>query len=63
MQAFRDSKIRVLMQLTLLQSLDINGVDLVIQTQPPAKNFSGRADTETYVHRSGRTGRAGRRHA
>ena len=27
---------------------------------PPAKNFSGRADTETYVHRSGRTGRAGR---
>ena len=61
MQAFRDSKIRVLIATDVAaRGLDINGVDLVIQTQPPAKNFSGRADTETYVHRSGRTGRAGR---
>lgn len=41
------------------RGLDIKGVDLVIQTQPPAKNFSGKADVDTYVHRSGRTGRAG----
>ncbi|RYY35466.1 DEAD/DEAH box helicase, partial [archaeon] len=41
------------------RGLDIKGVDLVIQTQPPAGKFSGRADVDTYVHRSGRTGRAG----
>lgn len=34
-------------------------VDLVINAKPPMK-MSGRADTETYVHRSGRTGRANR---
>ena len=31
---------------------DISGVDLVIQLEPPK-------DPETYIHRSGRTGRAG----
>jgi ATP-dependent RNA helicase DDX21 len=35
-------------------------VDLVIQTKPPV-TASGRTDFETYVHRSGRTGRAGRK--
>ncbi len=35
-------------------------VDLVINTEPPT-TASGRVDTETYVHRSGRTGRAGRK--
>ena len=40
---------------------NFTGVDLVIQPQPPAKNFSGRVDSETYVHRSGRTGRAGQK--
>jgi ATP-dependent RNA helicase DDX21 len=34
-------------------------VDLVINAKPPVR-MSGRADTETYVHRSGRTGRANR---
>ena len=41
------------------RGLDIKGVDLVIQCQPPAGRMSGRADADTYVHRSGRTGRAG----
>ncbi len=35
------------------RGLDISGVDLVIQLSPPR-------DGNTYVHRSGRTGRAGR---
>ena len=35
------------------RGLDIAGVDLVVQTGPPM-------DHDTYVHRSGRTGRAGR---
>ena len=35
-------------------------VDLVVMNKPPATR-SGWADTETYVHRSGRTGRAGRK--
>eukprot|EP01098_Paradermamoeba_levis_P004086 TRINITY_DN1781_c0_g1_i1.p1 TRINITY_DN1781_c0_g1~~TRINITY_DN1781_c0_g1_i1.p1 ORF type:complete len:317 (+),score=117.98 TRINITY_DN1781_c0_g1_i1:945-1895(+) len=35
------------------RGLDITGVDLIVQCQPPR-------DTETYIHRSGRTGRAGR---
>ena len=35
------------------RGLDIANVDLVLQTSPPM-------DFDTYVHRSGRTGRAGR---
>ena len=62
MQAFRDSRVRILIATDVAaRGLDVSGVDLVIQTQPPCKNFSGRVDTETYVHRSGRTGRAGRK--
>jgi ATP-dependent RNA helicase DDX21 len=36
-------------------------VELVVQSKPPTKRFGGKEDTETYVHRSGRTGRAGRK--
>lgn len=36
------------------RGLDIAGVDLVVHTAPPG-------DHDTYVHRSGRTGRAGRK--
>ncbi|MFN9939171.1 MAG: helicase-related protein, partial [bacterium] len=43
------------------RGLDIQGVDLVIQVQPPATNFTQKADVEAYVHRSGRTGRAGQK--
>ena len=35
-------------------------ITLVINCEPPSTN-SGRADVETYIHRSGRTGRAGRK--
>ena len=35
------------------RGLDIANVDLVLQTSPPM-------DFDTYVHRSGRTGRAGK---
>lgn len=35
-------------------------VDLVLNAEPPSHQ-SGRVDTEAYVHRSGRTGRAGRK--
>lgn len=35
-------------------------VDLVLNAEPPTHQ-SGRVDTESYVHRSGRTGRAGRK--
>lgn len=62
LKAFRDFKFHVLIATDVAaRGLDIKGVDLVIQVQPPAGAFSQRADKETYVHRSGRTGRAGRK--
>lgn len=54
LQAYRDSKVRVLVATDVAaRGLDIDGVDLVVQTHPPG-------DYEKYVHRSGRTGRAGK---
>jgi len=62
LQGFRQSRFHVLIATDVAaRGLDIKGVDLVIQVQPPAGAFSNRADVETYVHRSGRTGRAGRK--
>jgi ATP-dependent RNA helicase DDX21 len=79
--AFRSGSLRCIIATDVAaRGLDIKGVDLVIQAQPPQGNLSGRADVDTcvrgkyipsrvvhcflccsYVHRSGRTGRAGRK--
>ena len=51
---FREGQIEVLIATDVAaRGLDIAGVDLVLHTAPPN-------DHDTYVHRSGRTGRAGR---
>jgi ATP-dependent RNA helicase DDX21 len=51
---FREGKFRCLAATDVAaRGLDIPEVDLVIQCQPPK-------DVETYIHRSGRTGRAGK---
>lgn len=50
---FREDKFQVLVATDVAaRGLDITGVELVIQCEPPK-------DAETYIHRSGRTGRAG----
>jgi len=50
---FRENKFQVLVATDVAaRGLDISGVELVIQCEPPK-------DAETYIHRSGRTGRAG----
>lgn len=55
MKAFREGKYKCIICTDVLaRGLDIPQVDLVINCQPPK-------DTESYVHRSGRTGRAGRK--
>ena len=54
MNSFRDGKFFVLVATDVAaRGLDIEGITLVIQTEPPR-------DHETYVHRAGRTGRAGK---
>jgi len=54
LQAFRDGSVRCLVATNVAaRGLDIPEVDLVIQACPPK-------DYESYIHRSGRTGRAGR---
>ncbi len=58
--AFRDGSVRVLVATDVAaRGLDIPGVTLVVNLRPPAMPFTTRADPEAYVHRSGRTGRAG----
>lgn len=53
LQGFRTGKFSVLVATDVAaRGLDINDVQLVIQCEPPR-------DAETYIHRSGRTGRAG----
>lgn len=54
MDAFRNNKFRVLVATDVAaRGLDIDNVDLVIQVNPPS-------DVENFIHRSGRTGRAGK---
>ncbi|KAL0584290.1 hypothetical protein ABG067_005791 [Albugo candida] len=60
MKAFRQGQIKLLIATDVAaRGLDMN-VDLVINSEPPRK-ASGNADVDTYVHRSGRTGRAGKK--
>jgi ATP-dependent RNA helicase DDX21 len=54
MKRFKEGKFQVLVATDVAsRGLDIKDVDLVIQVEPPK-------DTETYIHRSGRTARAGK---
>jgi len=54
LQGFRNSKFNCLIATDVAaRGLDIPEIDLVIQTEPPK-------DVESYIHRAGRTGRAGR---
>jgi ATP-dependent RNA helicase DDX21 len=55
LDAFRKSKFQVLVATDVAaRGLDVENIDLVIQLKPPG-------ETETYIHRSGRTGRAGKK--
>jgi len=54
MKRFKEGKFKVLVATDVAaRGLDIQGIELVIQIEPPK-------DTETYIHRSGRTARAGK---
>jgi|DEB0MinimDraft_12_1074336.scaffolds.fasta_scaffold39826_2 ATP-dependent RNA helicase DDX21 len=54
MKRFKDGKFQVLVATDVAaRGLDISDIELVIQIEPPK-------DTETYIHRSGRTARAGK---
>jgi ATP-dependent RNA helicase DDX21 len=53
MRKFREGKVQVLVATDVAsRGLDIPNVDLVVQIEPPK-------EVETYIHRSGRTARAG----
>ena len=55
LQSFREGRVRCLVATDVAaRGIDIPEVDLVVQCQPPK-------DVESYIHRSGRTGRAGRK--
>eukprot|EP00011_Vannellida_sp_DIVA3-517-6-12_P007123 CAMPEP_0114623890 /NCGR_PEP_ID=MMETSP0168-20121206/10485_1 /TAXON_ID=95228 ORGANISM="Vannella sp., Strain DIVA3 517/6/12" /NCGR_SAMPLE_ID=MMETSP0168 /ASSEMBLY_ACC=CAM_ASM_000044 /LENGTH=706 /DNA_ID=CAMNT_0001835149 /DNA_START=33 /DNA_END=2151 /DNA_ORIENTATION=+ len=55
LQGFKDRKFTCLVATDVAaRGLDIENIELVIQCEPPS-------DKETYIHRSGRTGRAGKK--
>jgi ATP-dependent RNA helicase DDX21 len=54
LKRFKEGKFNVLVATDVAsRGIDIPNVDLIIQVEPPK-------DVETYIHRSGRTARAGR---
>lgn len=54
MKRFKEGKFQVLVATDVAaRGLDISGIELIIQIEPPK-------DVETYIHRSGRTARAGK---
>ncbi|KAI5452949.1 RNA helicase required for poly(A+) mRNA export [Naganishia albida] len=60
---FREGKTKVLITTNVIaRGIDISQVTMVINYDIPTTGFGGqaRADTETYLHRVGRTGRFGR---
>lgn len=53
-KAFREGKVKCLVATNVAaRGLDIPEVDLIVQLDPPK-------DIDTYIHRAGRTARAGR---
>ena len=59
LEAFKNGSFRILVATDVAaRGLDLE-VELVIQSKPPMR-MNGKTDLETYVHRSGRTGRAGK---
>lgn len=57
LQAFKKGSFTVLVATDVAaRGLHINNVDLVINLEPPSLR-SGRADVDSYIHRSGRTGK------
>jgi ATP-dependent RNA helicase DDX21 len=53
-KSFKEGKLKCLVATNVAaRGLDIPEVDLIVQLEPPK-------DVETYIHRAGRTGRAGR---
>mmetsp|Transcript_9332 Transcript_9332/g.12932 ORF Transcript_9332/g.12932 Transcript_9332/m.12932 type:complete len:516 (+) Transcript_9332:74-1621(+) len=62
MQRFRDGQVKVLIATNVVsRGVDVPGVNIVINYDLPIDFESGQADCDTYIHRVGRTGRAGKR--
>lgn len=60
MADFRDGKIKVMITTNVLsRGIDVVGVNVVINYDLPVVHETQEADLETYIHRVGRTGRAG----
>ena len=62
MRRFRDGDVKVLIATNVVsRGVDVPGVNIVINYDLPVDFDTGRADCDTYIHRVGRTGRAGKK--
>ena len=62
MRRFRDGEVKVLIATNVVsRGVDVPGVNIVINYDLPIDFDTGSADCDTYIHRVGRTGRAGKR--